>query len=77
MFLRLVALGLLGLSVLFGFLFHAMHVRWRGCFDAMGRCFDVQSGIVYHQQSGLVWGLLMAATFVGALVLIWLSWKRG
>ncbi|MCB5199761.1 hypothetical protein LGQ03_10970 [Loktanella sp. TSTF-M6] len=75
--MRLVALSLLGLSGVFAFLFHVMHVRWRDCFDAMGRCFDVQSGVVYQQQSGLVWGQLTAATFAGAIVVIWLSWKRG
>jgi hypothetical protein len=44
-----------------------MYWRWRGCFNEEGRCFDPVEGVVYHAQSGEVWGILLAAS---ALVLL-------
>lgn len=42
------------------FAFHEMYWRWRGCFNEEGRCFDPVEGVVYHAQSGEVWGFLLA-----------------
>ena len=58
----LVLLILLALSVLSGFLFYTQYFQWRDCFNAMGRCIDAQSGVVYHEQSGLVWFLFIVLT---------------
>lgn len=58
---------LLGLSALFFFLFYDHYFKWRGCFDAQGRCFDHQSGVVYMEQSGFVW-LSLALLTLGVLI---------
>ena len=71
---RLMAVCLLGLSVVFGYLFFMLHYRWRDCFDEMGRCFDPQTGTIFHQQSGIFWGLLFLVTFIGSISLFW--WSR-
>ena len=58
---------LFGVAVICAYFFHATYYRWRGCFDATGRCFDPQTGVVYHQQAGLVWGVLFCVAIVGAI----------
>ncbi len=54
-------------SVISALAFYEMYWRWRGCFNEEGRCFDPVEGVVYHAQSGEVWGILLAAS---ALVLL-------
>jgi len=37
------------------------------CFNAQGRCFDPETGVVYHAQSGMIWGGLAV---IGALATV-------
>lgn len=57
---HLSTLCLTGLCALSFYLFYEQYFRWRGCFNDEGRCFDPQTGLVYHAQSGLFWALLCA-----------------
>jgi hypothetical protein len=55
-----------GLSLLLCLvLFYEFSWRWRDCFNDQGRCFDEAESVVYHQQSGEVWGLLAVLSAVG------------
>ena len=64
-----------GLSCGFGYMFYAQHLRWRGCFNDAGRCFDAHSGVVYHAQSGAIWLVLALGAFGLALFQVW-RWCR-
>lgn len=61
----------LGLFVVFGALFHLQYFRWRDCFDAQGRCFDAEAGVVYLAQSGAAWGALAVVALGGAGCFCW------
>ena len=62
---RVLSLVLLGLSVAFGYLCYVRYVRWRRCFNELGRCFDAEAGVVYSEQSGIAW-LSLAVLSLGA-----------
>ena len=36
-------------------LYNEMYWRWRDCFNELGRCFDPEAGVVYHEQAGAFW----------------------
>ena len=54
-----------------GFVLYTQHIRWRRCFNALGRCFDPDTGVVYHAQSGLVWLLLTVGSGAFTLYQLW------
>ncbi len=62
---------LLALSGVFSFLAYDQHLKWRACFNALGRCFDPESGTVHLQQSGLVWMSLALLTLGGGIYSLW------
>ena len=62
---------LLGLACGFAYMYYDQHLKWRGCFNALGRCFDPESGTVHLQQSGLVWLLLALLTLAGGAYILW------
>ncbi|WP_420005626.1 hypothetical protein [Arenibacterium sp. LLYu02] len=62
---------LLALGAVFGFLAYDQHLKWRACFNALGRCFDPGSGTVHLQQSGLVWLPLALLTLGGGIYTLW------
>lgn len=45
----------LGLSAILFFAYYDFHFKWRNCFNEFGRCFDSETGVVYLEQSGVVW----------------------
>ena len=53
---------LAGLSCLFWFFFHVQYYKRLDYFNEQGRCFDVESGMVYHEQSGMIYLLLAVIT---------------
>lgn len=55
---KLSSLVSLGLAFTFGYLYYVEHFKWRNCFNDLGRCFDDDTGVVYLEQSGVVWFLL-------------------
>ncbi len=54
----------LGLAFAFGYLYYVEYFKWRNCFNELGRCFDDDAGVVYLEQSGVVW-LLLAVLALG------------
>ncbi|UWQ07713.1 hypothetical protein K3X41_13255 [Aliiroseovarius crassostreae] len=51
--------------------YFVQHFKWRDCFNELGRCFDAESGVVYHAQSGGIW-LSLAVLAAGiALYQLW------
>ncbi len=55
--------------------FHQFYFVWRSCFNALGRCFDPTSGVVYH-DSAFVYGLFgLMFLAAGLLVAFWPSRK--
>lgn len=67
----------LGLSGLFGYIYNDQYFKWRSCFDEAGRCFDASSGVVYHEQSGIVWLPLTVLTLAAAIFQVWRLLKSG
>ena len=58
-------LSFLGLACGLALVFYLEHYKWRNCFNELGRCFDEDTGVVYLEQSGLVW-LALALLALGA-----------
>ena len=66
----------LGLSFVFGYMFHVQYFQWRHCFNEIGRCFDADAGVVYFAQSGAVWLSLALVSLGLSLYQIWRLVKR-
>ena len=70
---RIAAAGCAVLTLLGG----AAYLAWYGpgaeCFDAQGRCFDPDTGVVHHAQAGIAWLLL---TGLAGAATLWLLWRR-
>ena len=52
-------------ALLFTLAWHDRYWLWRDCFNELGRCYDSESGEVFLEQAGLVWGMFA----VGCLLL--------
>ncbi|WP_139280695.1 hypothetical protein [Shimia gijangensis] len=53
----------LGFSAAMSFAYYDFYFKWRSCFNELGRCIDSKTGIVYLEQSGVVWlSLALLAT---------------
>lgn len=53
------------LSAILFFAYYDFHFTWRNCFNEFGRCFDSETGVVYLEQSGILWlSLAVLATCV-------------
>lgn len=61
----------LGLTGLFGFAYYSQYVRWRGCFNELGRCYDPREGVVYLEQSGAIWLGLTGLALALSLYQLW------
>ncbi|SIS94647.1 hypothetical protein SAMN05421772_109178 [Paracoccus saliphilus] len=61
---KIFSLVSLGLAFAFGYLYYVEYFKWRSCFNELGRCFDDDAGVVYFEQSGVVW-LLLAVLALG------------
>ncbi|GLQ34718.1 hypothetical protein GCM10007939_10010 [Amylibacter marinus] len=56
------------ITAIFLSLFYLHYFRKRDCFNAQGRCFDHEHGVIYHEQSGLFW--LSGAILVAIITLV-------
>ena len=65
------ALVFVGLAAAFGYLYYTQYFKWRQCFNALGRCFDEATGVVYSQQSGAIWLSLAILALGASLFQIW------
>lgn len=61
----------LGLCLGSGYLYYVQNLKWRSCFNELGRCLDATTGVVYHEQSGIGWLILTILTFGAFLFLLW------
>ena len=68
---KITAVVFLGLAFVSGYMFHVQYFRWRDCFNDQGRCFDAETGVVYFEQSGLVWLSIAVVAFGLSLFQIW------
>ncbi len=59
-------------SGVFWLAYYTFYFKWRSCFDTQGRCFDGETGAVYHAQSAVVW--LPIATIM-TCVLLYQLWR--
>lgn len=66
-----VSVALFGLSCVFGAAYYALHFKWRDCFNALGRCFDPDTGHVYLEQSGAAWFSMAAIALIGSVYQFW------
>jgi hypothetical protein len=57
------------LAALCGLAYYDRYVKWRDCFNDLGRCYDSESGSVYHEQAGIVWTLFFILFLIPALIL--------
>jgi hypothetical protein len=64
---KIAFVALLALSAMFYYAYYTSHYKWRDCFNALGRCFDSESGVVYMAQLGGV--LLSMAVITSVLAL--------
>lgn len=55
----------LGLAAGFGAIYFVGYRNVGSCFNELGRCFDAETGVVYEEQSGIIW-LLLAVLALGA-----------
>ncbi|WP_439143429.1 hypothetical protein [Planktotalea sp.] len=65
------AVALLSAGVCF-YAYYTFYFARRGCFNALGRCFDEDTGVVYLEQSGIAW-LSIAAVF--SAIAAWQVWR--
>lgn len=68
---KFISLVCFGLAFAFGYLYYAAYFKHRACFNELGRCFDDETGVVYSEQSEIVW-LLLAALALG--VSLYTAW---
>lgn len=71
-----VALILLAMSSLCAGAYLSLYFKWRECFNALGRCFDPDTGVVYTEHSGTFWLFLTVLCLVTALYLFWTQRKE-
>ena len=46
-------------AVFFGTSYYTQYFQRRDCFNELGRCFDPETGVVYFQEAGPIWFVLM------------------
>lgn len=63
--------GFLIAGALLALLFEAHYWRWRDCFNELGRCFDPDTGQVFLEQSGMVWGGLSVISILTGVFVLW------
>ena len=60
---------------MFAFIYFEQYFKWRDCFNELGRCFDTETGVVYTEQAGLVWGTMAVCALAFALYNSSKLWK--
>lgn len=70
-FLKLMACASLGAALICVFLWYDGSFKNRACFNEVGRCFNEDTGVVYHAQSGTVWLSLALLALCGFGAAVW------
>ena len=73
---RLLPLLWLPFALFFAWAWYDRYWRWRDCFNELGRCFDPTEGVVYLEQSGVIWGGTAALCIAGFLISLALGLRR-
>ncbi|WP_214472494.1 hypothetical protein [Mesorhizobium sp. dw_380] len=55
---------------------HGRYWLWRDCFNELGRCYDAESGEVFLEQAGLLWGMFAVGCLLLSLVFARLASSR-
>lgn len=63
-------------TALFALAWHDRYWKWRDCFNELGRCYDAESGEVFLEQAGLVWGLFATGCLLLCLFFARLACSR-
>lgn len=62
----------LSFTLFFLWLWYEQYARWKDCFNTEGRCFR-EEGLVYLEQSGIVWGGCSAFSFIFFLLFCFMA----
>lgn len=73
---KAVSLLFFACAAFFAFVYYDRYHRWRDCFNELGRCYDPETASVYVEQSGMVWGM-MVALMLGPAMILWVSGRNG
>lgn len=68
---KLLFLVSLGLSAIFWFACYSFYFKWLDCFNELGVCFDSDAGVVYSEQSKLIWLPLAVLMSCFSLYQLW------
>ena len=63
-------------ALLFAAAWYGRYWQWRDCFNELGRCYNPESGEVFVEQAGLVWGTFAGGCLVLCLVFVRLASRR-
>lgn len=69
----LLACASLALTAFSGLAWHERYWRWRGCFNAEGRCYDSEAGVMVV-QAGYLWaglGIVALSVFLVSCAWFW------
>ncbi len=76
---RIIAIFVASIFLLMGLisllLFFELYWKWRDCFNESGLCFDNETGVVFSEPIGLIFGGLTIFSFI-ILLAIFFSSKR-
>jgi len=70
-FRAILSVMFLGFAIAFGAAYYVQYFKWRDCFNELGRCYDSETGMVYLEQSGMIWFSLCALSFGLSAYQIW------
>jgi len=62
-------------ALLFALAWHDRYWLWRDCFNELGRCYDSESGEVFLEQAGLVWGSFAVLCLIFCPFLVWRAFR--
>lgn len=63
-------------ALLFTLAWHDRYWLWRDCFNELGRCYNSESGEVFLEQAGLVWGMFAIGCLLACLFFARLAFSR-
>ncbi len=74
--LVMTAMASFGLATLLATAFYDRYWLHRDCFNDLGRCYESETGTVYVEQAGAVWGGATVLSLAAGLLLLGLGLRR-
>lgn len=69
--------ALLGMATLLATAFYDRYWLHRDCFNDLGRCYESETGTVYVEQAGAIWGGATVLSLAAGLLLLGLGlWRK-